>query len=181
MSVILGIDNGLRNFGWAAIDDQVPGPIGGGLIETENSSAKLHLHAADDNQRRGLELARDLAIAFHQYRPDVVAMESLTCVRSATASQGMGIAFGVVLALSRASGVRIYQYPPKDAKKRLTGYRTATKVAIEEALLGQGFDMTPWLLRSKQGKVLKGKKEHIWDACLIGWCHWQEMMLIGKP
>jgi crossover junction endodeoxyribonuclease RuvC len=124
--VILGIDPGLANTGFGAIDCRKPSPslIRCGLIKTS---------AHDHISKRLFQIYSDLNEIIDTIKPSMVAMENVfSLVRYPKA----GITLGGVMALIYLSAfehnLEIFEVTTREVKNALVGYGGATKVQVRD-------------------------------------------------
>jgi Holliday junction resolvasome RuvABC endonuclease subunit len=150
MKLALGIDPGFAAMGWAVLDVEpvVPVMIRAGVIETEPSSKKARVGAADDVTRRlrlichDLEhYALDLPFGVDRNRDRGAWTIRFVCAESntkgkisASTAAKLGSAWAVVVAFSSILNLPIVQLPPGELKKKMTNSKTASKEDIRLAL-----------------------------------------------
>jgi Holliday junction resolvasome RuvABC endonuclease subunit len=174
-AILLGIDPGFSNFGYAALciappPSEAKRVISFGVFETEKAKKKQHVLATEDNLKRAREIADflDSWIDAHgNDRNQVIAIcaESMSWPRNAGVTAKMGITWGVVATVARAKRVPIFQASPQEIKKRTAGFKSATKEEIQAAIgnipavHGLGY-----CVREILANMPKGAREHPSDA-----------------
>lgn len=164
--VILGVDTGFSDVGWALVAARASGPdvLDIGLIRTQKASKKRRLLDSEDNIRRG----REIAAAFEELslnpRLAFLAVESQSWPRNSSVSAKIGHTWGILCSLAHRRGLTVLQYSPQDLKQASTGKKTATKsemISVARAL------MSPDLQKALE-RVPRTKQEHIGDAVCVG-------------
>lgn len=133
--LLLGIDPGFAALGLAHVALVGAGEdlVKLGLIRTAASPKKRSVRAADDNVRRTMELAAELA---QWVTPDVVAIcaESQSWPRSSSVCAKLGMAWGAVSTLAQVNGLPVLQATPMVLKHKVAGHGSASKAQVEAAL-----------------------------------------------
>lgn len=141
--IVLGLDPGFVNFGWAVVrlgdTEQI---VALGVIRTAKAKDKVLLR--DDDHRRCQEIARELIRVLKQWPPDVFCAEALAHAPVAKRGGGTSIpviatsksgrAWGIVDALAEVHRVAVLQAAPQAIKKKVTGSASSSKAEVEEAL-----------------------------------------------
>ena len=122
--IILGIDPGLANLGWAVIS---PGPtaIAFGAFRT-NPKQRLG--------QRFIGLSNDLMSIIKQRRPDIVAIEHAMGMQFTQSAQEFFQAVGVVLLTCEHAGLMVAHHKVGTWKKGVTGNGAAKKPEIQAAM-----------------------------------------------
>ena len=117
---ILGLDPGTALMGWAVVDARSPDPrlVQYGCIRTE---------AHQPLTRRLPFIFSELKRLFQEYRPTVMAVETLFFAKNAKTLAQVGHARGVALLAAGEAGVDVFEYAPREVKMALTGYGGAEK------------------------------------------------------
>lgn len=154
---LLGLDPGLAHLGYAVVLLRPTGPpklaIDNkgqpvfGYVETEKSAKKLNVMASSDNLRRAREVVRPLLDLVDMYegkrsffdfassfRIRAICAESMSFPRNASASQKLGISWGVIATISEIYGLPVAEVTPQQMKKALCGKRDASKPEIQAAV-----------------------------------------------
>ena len=118
--IVLGFDPGLRRFGFAVyrLEDHLD-LVQLGVFSTEKSPAEDGVPSSVDNLGRGRELAFWLDGLLAEWKPKRVVVEAMSFVRMATVSHQLGIAWGVVGALSVKHDATVVQVRPQEIKKAM--------------------------------------------------------------
>jgi len=140
--LVLGVDPGLANFGWAAVElgRDTERVLAAGNLRTSPSSRKARVLASSDTARRARELRTGLAGALAGLRSDAdplvaVCAESMSYPRAAKAAHMLGVAWGIAVAEADVYGVPIAQASPQQVKATLTGRKDASKDDVLSALV----------------------------------------------
>lgn len=145
--LLLGIDPGLANTGWALID-------GGGRLAT---CGTIKTRPGPIGPRL-LLIADAVRGVLRQHRVQEAALEELFMGRNATSAVAVAQARGVVLYALADAGVAVQEYKPSQVKMVLTGYGKADKqqmLRLVAMQAGPGHRMD----------------DHAADAAAIAICH----------
>jgi len=158
--VLLGIDPGLANFGYAVVEFGSWGKklVKLGHIRTEKSDKKKAVRSSDDNTRRAREIFQPLTTLISDFRPNVLCTEAMSFPRSSSASHKLGISWGVVVGLSCIFELPIVQASPQDIKQKVCDNKKASKEDVQlalNAMYGDAADVE---------QFVKTKREHPFDA-----------------
>lgn len=134
--IVLGIDGGFASMGLAAVEllpdnERV---IKAWVVCTELSAKKRGVKAGDDTCRRARELAFAVGRAVDAYDPIAIAIESPSWPRNCGVAAKMGVAFGVVFALSETHRLPLVMASPQEVKRAVCGAKTASKDEIIHAI-----------------------------------------------
>lgn len=141
-AIVLGLDPGFSNFGWAAVRLL---PEGGeevlevGCIRTERGKGKMLVR--DDDRRRAAEIARGLLAVAQRIEPAVLCAEALSHVNPRDSRMPIattvkvGRAWGEVDMLTELLETAIVQVAPQTIKSAVCGSRSASKVEVQRALV----------------------------------------------
>lgn len=121
MRRILGFDPGYGRLGFAVVEANAA--IGYGVITTP----KEH-----DAGERLKEIADDVRTLLRQYRPEVMAIETLFFSKNVTTGLKVAEVRGVLLMLAAEAGLNIVEVKPNEVKMALTGYGKADKRQMQE-------------------------------------------------
>jgi crossover junction endodeoxyribonuclease RuvC len=147
IALLLGIDPGLANTGWALIDEQSR-VVGCGTIKTSpGPTGPRLLHIVGELQR---------VLAAH--RVCEAALEELFMGRNATSAVAVAQARGAILAALAAAGVPVHEYKPAQVKAVLTGYGKAGKEQMQR------------MVDVQVGSHAR-MDDHAADAAAIALCH----------
>lgn len=161
---ILGIDPGTATVGYGVLDCTGSGSkesltyIASGIISTSKDlspGSRLHI------------IRCDLLCLIEQFKPDVVAIESLFFFKNAKTVIPVAQARGVILEACEFKGVPTYNYTPMQVKMHLTGYGKSDKEQVQ-LMVAKLLDLS---------KIIK--PDDAADAVAIAVCH--SRMAIALP
>jgi crossover junction endodeoxyribonuclease RuvC len=151
LELLLGVDPGLANTGWALLD--VTGAIvDSGTIRT----------APGPTGPRLLHIVSELQAMLAEHPVREAALEELFLGRNATSAVAVAQARGAVLTALSAAGIAVHEYKPSHVKAVLTGYGAAGKRQMTRMVAVQG--------RSARGAAPR-MDDHAADAAAIAMCH----------
>jgi crossover junction endodeoxyribonuclease RuvC len=152
--LILGVDPGLANTGWALLRDG-RAIVDWGTIRTPPGETAPRL----------VELVRALRDAIAPYPVREAALEELFMGRNATSGIAVAQARGAILATLGGAGVVVHEYTPAQVKAVLTGYGAAPKQQVMRMVAAQVDD--PDSSRPDRPMI----SDHAADAAAIAICH----------
>jgi len=163
---LIGIDPGFASLGFAVVEvssdfrrsvvrDSDNKPMMG-VLETEKSDKKRAVKATDDNLRRTREMVRMLLPILAGQQIRAICAESMSFPRNSSASNKVGICWGIIGTLAEMMNLPIVQSSPQDIKKHVCGRRDASKEEIQE-VMAKRFSLD-------LDSFLKSKREHCFDA-----------------
>jgi Holliday junction resolvasome RuvABC endonuclease subunit len=191
--LVLGIDPGFASLGFAVVElgESTSAPYGAGLIthadmvvqigvlRTKKSAKKQRVLSADDNIRRGRELALPIrglfdcgsmmpvkggqgisALFAANDKIRLVCAEKMSFPRSSSAAAKVAMAWGMIISNLELRGLPLVQATPQEVKARTVGKATASKEEVQAAMIrrfGKG------LLRMLK-TVPPSEHEHAFDA-----------------
>lgn len=132
---ILGIDPGYDRLGIAVIENGV-------LLHSECFSTS----SKDDFYIRLKQVGQKIKKIIGEYRPDMMALESLFITKNQKTAMKVSEARGVILYEAGLQDVEIYEYTPPQIKVAVTGHGGSDKAQI--------IKMIPLLLKIKAKKAL---------------------------
>lgn len=170
MGTILGLDVAFRSLGWSqfTVDRSGETLIAVGVITTEPETQKQRILVSEDDMRRGRELASKLIALFRLVQPVGVIAEIASGSQNAKACHQLGIAKGVMSALSAIFPECLTEWvTPLNVKKAVTGRRTASKREV----WGTVIDAYPYFANwpKNKGKLVEKEIEHIADSIGAVW------------
>lgn len=153
--LILGIDPGTASTGFGIVDCQKK------RIELVTHGSIKTFKDETPPQRLNVIYRQALAI-LREYKPQVMAIESLFFNLNVKSATAVGQAMGVLNLAAARKKVIVVNYPPLKIKMSLTKNGRATKKEIQ-----------------KEVKKVLGLKEvprpnHAADALAVAICHWRE-------
>jgi len=120
---VLGVDPGTRATGY-------------GLVERHGPRHRLLecgvIRPGRDAQlpRRLVEIHLGLLELLDRHQPDCVALEGVFSGRNARSAMVLGHARGVLMLAAALRSVPVFEYPPREVKKRVVGTGSATKEQV---------------------------------------------------
>jgi crossover junction endodeoxyribonuclease RuvC len=146
-ALLLGIDPGLANTGWALIDTRTR-VVACGTLRTAPGPTAPRLH----------QIATEVDRILVRHPVGEAALEELFMGRNATSAVAVAQARGAILAALAAAGVHVHEYKPSQVKAVLTGYGKADKHQMARVVI-------------TQATALPGMDDHAIDAAAIAICH----------
>jgi len=127
MSYYLGIDPGLSEIGFGVI--QV---VAG---QAEYADCGIIKTLPSDTFSGRLKIIKDgMREILHLYKYEAVGVEELFFVKNITNGIKVSHARGVILAEIEECGYPLYEFKPKEVKVNVTGYGSAEKAQVQEAI-----------------------------------------------
>ena len=126
MTRILGIDPGSQRTGIGLVD-----------VDASGKSTYVHCQAlnllqdTDDFPARLGKLVFDLEDILAEWKPSVVAIESVFMAKSATSALKLGHARGAAIATVVRRGLSVSEYAPRLIKQSLVGSGAADKTQVQ--------------------------------------------------
>lgn len=136
MTRILGIDPGSQRTGIGLVDVDAAGKC-----RYVHCQALNLLQDTDDFPARLGKLVFDLEDVLSEWKPTVVAIESVFMDKSATSALKLGHARGAAIATVVRHGLQVHEYAPRLIKQSLVGGGAADKSQVQHMvrlLLGLG-------------------------------------------
>jgi crossover junction endodeoxyribonuclease RuvC len=162
---ILGIDPGTATVGYGVLDSWGKGQqeslryIASGIISTPK----------DFSPGRRLSIIRnDLISLIEEFKPDVLAIESLFFFKNAKTVIPVAQARGVILEAAESMGLESFGYTPMQVKMHLTGFGKADKSMVQ--LMVQKLLDLPNII----------KPDDAADAVAIAVCH-ARLLVMQEP
>lgn len=125
--VILGVDPGLANTGFGAIDCRSPSPS---LLKCGSIKTSPRDHVS----KRLFQIHADLSELIDALRPELLAVENIfSLVRYPKAGMTLGGVMAIIYLSAYQNKTSILEISPREAKNALAGYGAATKVQMREA------------------------------------------------
>jgi crossover junction endodeoxyribonuclease RuvC len=124
---ILGIDPGSRLTGFGVLDfrGDAPSYVTSGTVKSTDG-------AFADRLRRIFESVGGIVA---EYRPDVVAIESVFMHKNAGSALKLGHARAAALCATFEHEVEVYEYAPREIKLAVTGTGAATKEQVQHMIV----------------------------------------------
>lgn len=115
--MILGIDPGLENTGFALVDN--------------NKLVECGVVKVGKGDKRLKDIYSGLEELIKKYKPEAVAFEMLFFAKNATSAIKVAEAIGVIKIVSFNNSLEVFGYTPLQVKMALTGYGRAEKEQVE--------------------------------------------------
>ncbi len=147
--MVLGIDPGLNNVGWAVLKDEET-LVDYGCIENEKKR--------ESAEKLGI-IYEEIGKLVEKYKPEVVAIEGLFFAKNKKSALKVAEAMGAIKTAATERGVKIKIYTPLQVKMAVVGYGRADK--------DQVLDMVQRILGTEE----KIKPDHAADAVAVGLTH----------
>ncbi|MDX1517647.1 MAG: crossover junction endodeoxyribonuclease RuvC, partial [Woeseiaceae bacterium] len=133
---ILGIDPGSRltGFGVLDFDADAPSYVASGTVRSLDGDFPARLRQIFDSVSRIVD----------DYRPDVVAIESVFMHRNAQSALKLGQARSAALCATFGGCLEVYEYAPREIKLAIVGTGAATKEQVQHMVVSLlSLDATP--------------------------------------
>jgi crossover junction endodeoxyribonuclease RuvC len=151
--IIMGIDPGLASTGIGIIEEQPPRTwkalYHGAVTSTTAQMLPKRLERIHDLVARGIE----------QYRPDVVALESIFFARNVRSAVLMAHGRGAAILAACRLGIEIIEYSPLEIKQSVVGKGRASKHQVRQMVMSLLNMETP------------PRSDHEADALACALCH----------
>lgn len=119
--MILGIDPGLANTGWAVLSDEKT------LVECGCLKTKI----TDNSAFRLNQIYDELEKLIKKYKVDAMAIETLFFAKNAKSAIKVAEAIGVIKVCGQRNGIEVEGFTPLQVKMALVGYGRAEKEQVE--------------------------------------------------
>jgi len=127
--IIIGIDPGVANLGYAFIEIKEKGEklktIDYGCITTSSSLSPGERLKIINNQLNKL---------IKKYKPDVMGVEKLYFFKNLKTAMPVSQAKGVVLLTAAKKRIPIYEFTPLEVKMGICGYGRAEKIQVQKMI-----------------------------------------------
>ncbi|MBI3291033.1 crossover junction endodeoxyribonuclease RuvC [Candidatus Falkowbacteria bacterium] len=130
--IILGVDPGLADIGFAIIEKQ------GGLLKAIDYG-RVKTSASSPTQVRLKEIHQNLNKLIKKHKPQIIGVEKLFFAKNSKTALKVGEARGVIMLLAGENKLTLKEFTPLQVKMALTGYGQASKNQIKQmvkAVLG---------------------------------------------
>lgn len=175
--VVLGVDPGFSNFGYALLRPKKGSPgekkrrnsplevFKLGVFRTKKAHKKERVLATLDNVVRARELASRLEDLVDSVEPAgrvaLICAEAMSFPRSSSVAAKMAMSWGILVSLAERRDITLLQISPKELKRRATGYALADKETVQRAMSKRFGNLEARLLRRG---VTRSFHEHPFDA-----------------
>ena len=154
MKNVLGIDPGSTTIGYGVIGfkDNIARleTLGYGYIDLKKHSGQ---------EKRLLQLYKDLKELLKEYKPHCMAIENLYFFKNAKTITSVMQSKGVILLTAAQAGISVYEYTPLQVKQTISGYGKADKKLVQK------------LIKSSLNIRSDIKPDDASDALAIALCH----------
>ena len=151
--MVLGIDPGLTRCGYAVVQARSAGKavaLSLGVIRTPPT---------DPLPQRLAQLRDEFASLIHEFRPQVVAVETVFFQVNVRTAMSVGQASGLALAEAAACGCEVVQYTPNQVKGAVAGWGAADKVQVQK------------MVQARLGLTAAPQPADAADAAALALCH----------
>jgi Holliday junction resolvasome RuvABC endonuclease subunit len=157
VTVLLGIDAGFAELGWAVLRDGILEATG--RIRTAKGNRKRGLHSGSDDARRIDEVRRALLVVLDTWAPDAVGYELPSGSQRARQAQSLGFAHAIVRCIVRDwdDTMPLLEVTVLDARRSVCGSAKPTEATTHD------------ILRGRWGG-LAGRSPHELDAVAVAVC-----------
>lgn len=124
---ILGIDPGSRITGYGIIDR-----VGNRLVHVDNGA--VFTDSAKDFALRLQKIFQGLSQVIEQYRPEVMAVESIFFATNVQSALKLGQARGAAIVAGVNAGLPVYEYTALQVKQAVVGHGRAAKEQVQKML-----------------------------------------------
>ncbi len=120
---ILGIDPGSRLTGFGVLDSQLDCAtyVASGAVNTIEGAFKDRLKL----------IFESISAIVAEYRPDVVAIESIFVHKNASSALKLGHARSAAICATFEFDLEVFEYAPREIKQAVVGSGSATKVQVQ--------------------------------------------------
>lgn len=127
--MILGIDPGLANIGWAVLDKEssVINDKEYKLIECGCFKTKI----GDSSAKRLGQIYEELEKIIKKFKIETIAFETLFFAKNVSSGMKVGEMIGVIKICGERNSLEVFGYTPLQVKMALTGYGKAEKEQVE--------------------------------------------------
>jgi crossover junction endodeoxyribonuclease RuvC len=125
--MILGIDPGLANTGWAVLENE----------ERVVDSGCLVTKSSDDSSKRLEFIYSELEKIIKKYKVETISIESLFFAKNAKSALPVAEAIGVIKVCGLKNGCGVRLFTPLQIKMALVGYGRAEKEQVEQMVRQQ--------------------------------------------
>lgn len=124
---ILGIDPGSRRTGFGVLDFD-----GGRATYVASGTVKSLEGEFSDRLKQIFTAVGDIV---QQYRPDVVAIESVFMAKNASSALKLGHARSAAMCATFAFDVEVFEYAPREIKQAVVGTGSASKEQVQHMVV----------------------------------------------
>jgi len=124
--MILGIDPGLENTGWAVMDG----------VEKLEECGVILTTTKQKSADRLVKIYNELEKIIKKYKMTEMAIETLFFAKNAKSAIKVSEAIGVIKLVGVKNGIGVAEYTPLQVKMALVGYGRAEKEQVEQMVRG---------------------------------------------
>lgn len=149
--LVIGIDPGLRELGWAVLSIKKPKKIkvvSFGVIKTESENGNI--------PERMWEIGKELERIFRKFSPSLCGIESAFVWKDPSAALKLGLVSGMCIEIARRKKAKTVVLSPLYIKSRISGNHIADKEEMRKSIV------------RKIKKVPKDVSHHVIDAISVG-------------
>jgi crossover junction endodeoxyribonuclease RuvC len=122
----LGLDPGTAVTGYGVVQSDGPSLVECGVIRT---------NPRDALPQRLKDIYEGIRDLIERHTPSALAVEDVFYAKNVRTTVVLGHARGVILLAGAQSGIAIYEYPPREIKKAVTGVGGATKEQVQYMMM----------------------------------------------
>jgi crossover junction endodeoxyribonuclease RuvC len=124
--IVLGLDPGTAITGYGVVQSTGPALIECGVIRT---------NPRDPLPQRLVDIYAGVNDIIDRHAPSALAVEDIFYARNVRTTVVLGHARGVILLAGAQNGIAVYEYPPREIKKAVTGVGGATKEQVQYMMM----------------------------------------------
>jgi crossover junction endodeoxyribonuclease RuvC len=122
----LGLDPGTAVTGYGVVQSDGPSLVECGVIRT---------NPRDALPQRLKDIYEGIRDLIDRHTPSALAVEDVFYAKNVRTTVVLGHARGVILLAGAQAGIAIYEYPPREIKKAVTGVGGATKEQVQYMMM----------------------------------------------
>lgn len=122
----MGLDPGTAVTGYGVVQSDGPSLVECGVIRT---------NPRDALPQRLKDIYEGIRDLIERHTPSALAVEDVFYAKNVRTTVVLGHARGVILLAGAQSGIAIYEYPPREIKKAVTGVGGATKEQVQYMMM----------------------------------------------
>jgi crossover junction endodeoxyribonuclease RuvC len=122
----LGLDPGTAVTGYGVVQSDGPSLIECGVIRT---------NPRDALPQRLNDIYEGVKDIIGRYAPSALAVEDVFYAKNVRTTVVLGHARGIILLAGAQAGIAVYEYPPREIKKAVTGVGGATKEQVQYMMM----------------------------------------------
>ena len=120
--IVLGLDPGTAVTGYGVVRSDGPALVECGVIRT---------NPRDSLAQRLNDIYEGVKDVIDRHSPAALAVEDIFYARYVRTTIVLGHARGVILLAGAQAGIPVWEYPPREIKKAVTGVGSATKEQVQ--------------------------------------------------